>query len=65
MGDWPRHKQYCNLIKKLKATLDKEEKKLRDLKEGDMFMPVPVFEEGEGHFWGIQYVGLWDSPGRY
>jgi hypothetical protein len=50
--DRNRHKKGCNIVKKARKTLDKEEQELRN-NPGDMFMPANIFENGVGNFWGI------------
>jgi hypothetical protein len=52
-SDWDAHKRFCTPIKRAAAKLALEEQRLRDLPEDDFMTPTPVFEEGEGHFWGI------------
>ena len=52
MSDRDDHKHVCNSIKKTKEALDHEEQRLR-AHPGDFMTPSDVFEEGEGHFWGI------------
>ncbi|KAK5053918.1 hypothetical protein LTR84_001880 [Exophiala bonariae] len=51
-SDRDSHKKDCNKIKKKHAALATEEQRLRDF-PGDFMTPANVFEEREGHFWGI------------
>ena len=51
-SDRESHKKDCNRIKKKQAALSAEEQRLRAF-PGDFMTPANVFEEGEGHFWGI------------
>jgi hypothetical protein len=52
-SDWNAHKRFCTPIKRAAAKLAREEQRLREWPEDDFMTPTPVFEEGEGHFWGI------------
>jgi hypothetical protein len=52
ISDRDDHKRVCNSIKKAQGALDLEEQRLR-AHPGDLMTPANVFEEGEGHFWGI------------
>jgi hypothetical protein len=52
VSDRNAHKRTCNSIKKTREALDLEERRLR-AHPGDFMTPANVFEEGEGHFWGI------------
>ncbi|KAF1984134.1 hypothetical protein K402DRAFT_150694 [Aulographum hederae CBS 113979] len=47
---WTDHKDACNLVKKARARVDREETKLRT--DPGMWTPNP-FENSIGHFWGI------------
>ena len=52
VADRDQHKRICNSIKKSQEAVDREEQRLR-AHPGDFMTPPNVFEEGEGHFWGI------------
>lgn len=52
ISDRPAHKKRCQAVKKLLASLKKEDQALRDFPGDFMTAPNP-FESGAGHFWGI------------
>lgn len=50
---YPKHKAACNGIKRKKATMGKQEKKLLDYPERGMRSPNNYFEQFTGIFWGV------------
>jgi hypothetical protein len=50
--DRATHKTACIQVKKTRAAMEEEERKLRDIPP-DLFMPANVFEEKAGIFWNI------------
>lgn len=51
-SDRASHKKWCQVIKKARTGLEREEQNLRDLPLS-RFTPPNISETGVGHFWGI------------